>query len=281
MASVPVDSAPPREATTPPGESGVRRRPGLVDEIGELAIFSVRALRALPSSLRYFSEVMRLNAVITRRTSVLLFVMCGFFSISLSSFAFFLLRSLGASDFVGVLPGLMTTRLLAPQMFAWVFAGSVCCAIAAELGSAKIQSEIDAYEVEGVDPMALLVGTRILAVLLYVPVATAVSVAGVLGGAWFVIVVVLQGNSSQQLIDTYFSIVAARDLIYGAITIAVTALSLVLVACFYGLRTGGGPEAVGNTVARSLVVNLILLHILVPVCVLAFYGGALNLPIGD
>src|SRR4051812_29454188 len=93
---------------------------GLIEELGELVIFSLRALRAVPGSLRYASEVMRLNALITRRTTLLLFVMCMFLGISLTNFGFFFLRSIGASDFAGIVPGLTTTKMIGPQMFGYV-----------------------------------------------------------------------------------------------------------------------------------------------------------------
>jgi phospholipid/cholesterol/gamma-HCH transport system permease protein len=250
-------------------------------ELGELVIFSIQALKALPGSLRYFSEVMRLNAVITRRMSLLLFVMCGFLGASASNFGFFLLRSLGASDFVGIIPGILTPQQLGPQMFAYTFAGSICCAIAAELGSAKVQQEIAAYETEGIDPMQMLVGSRILAVLLYVPLAAMVTVAGMLAGSYVIIVVVLQGNTSHQFLNEFFSIIPSYKILYCTITIALLTVQCVLVACFYGMRTSGGPDAVGNAVARSLGVNLVLLHVVLALAGLVFYGGGLGLPIGD
>lgn len=252
-----------------------------MDEAGELVIFSVQAIKALPGSLRYVSEVMRLNALITRRTTLLLFIMCGFLGLSASNFGFFFLRAIGASDFVGIIPGLLTPRQIAPQMFAYVFAGSVCCAIAAELGSAKIQQEIDAYESEGIDPMQLLVGTRILAVLLFVPLATAASIAGCLAGSYLVVVIILEGNSSQQLLDTFYSIFPPEAILYCGITVAAVTIQCVLIACFYGMRTGGGPDAVGNAVARSLGLNLVLLHVNISLCAIIFFGGSLGLPIGD
>lgn len=278
-ASIPRRGAapPPAAPVAPPSAA----KTGPFTEIGEMLIFSAQALRALPGSLRYFSEIMRLNALITRRTMVLLFVMCGFLGASASNFGFFLLRSLGASDFVGIIPGVLSARQLCPQMFGYVFAGSVCCAIAAELGSAKIQQEIDAYESEGVDPMQLLVATRILAVLLFVPAAAMISIAGFLFGSFVIIVVVLHGNSTHQFLDSVFSILSMSQVIYCAITIALVTIQCVLVACFYGMRTGGGPDAVGNSVARSLGVNLVLLHVVICLAALVFYGGGLGLPIGD
>jgi phospholipid/cholesterol/gamma-HCH transport system permease protein len=273
-------------ATIPPAaRPAPARRParsGWIAEFGELFLFSLRALAAIPGSLRYASEAMRLNAVITRRTTPLLFVMSIFVGLSATNFGFFFLRSIGASDFVGIVPGILDTRQVGPQMFAYVFAGSVCCGIAAELGSARIQQEIDAYESEGVDPLEILVGTRILAVLLFVPLATFVSVFGVYLGGYVITVLVLHGNTGVQFTNTFFSVLPADGLLFCMLTVALLTLQCVLVACYYGMRqAAGGPAAVGNAVARSLALNLVLLHFVLSICSLVFYGGQLAIPIGD
>lgn len=274
-ASIPAPAAKPKKPKPV-------KRDTLTQDFGELFIFSLRALKSVPGSLRYASEAMRLNGIITRRTTLLLFVMSMFLGISLTNFGFFFLRSIGASDFAGVVPGLVTTRQVGPQMFAYVFAGSVCCAIAAELASARIQQEIAAYEVEAVDPMEMLVGTRIIATLLYVPLATAISLIGQLCGGILIVVVVFRGNTFTQFTDAFFSILPIQGIFYMMLTIAALTLQCVLIACYYGMRDrGSGPDAVGNAVAKSLALNLVLLHFTLSVLSLVFYGGSLAIPIGD
>jgi phospholipid/cholesterol/gamma-HCH transport system permease protein len=277
-----LPSSSPEAASVPAPPAGhARGVKGLIDDFGELVIFSGQALRALPGSLRYSSEIMRINALITRRTTVLLFIMCGFLGASASNFGFFLLRSLGASDFVGIVPAILTPRQLGPQMFGYVFAGSVCCGIAAEIGSAKVQQEVDAYESEGIEPMEYLVGTRVLASILYVPLAAMAAVTGMLFGSYMIIVVVLHGNTTHQFLSEFFSVIPPRSLVFCTITIALVTLQCTLVATFYGMRAGGGPDAVGKAVARSLAVNLVLIHVVISLMALIFYAGGLGLPIGN
>jgi phospholipid/cholesterol/gamma-HCH transport system permease protein len=281
-ASLPARPRPQPAAEPTPAPVPARGRIGLLEEMGELVVFSGRALKALPGSLRYASEIMRVNAVITRRTTVLMLCLSAFFGATVSNFAFFFLRAIGAGDFAGVLPGLLTCRQLAPQMFGYVIAGSVCTAIAAEFGAARIGEEIDAYEANGVDPMELLVGTRILALLLYVPLAAMIVLLGGYLGSYLTLVIVLGANTGGQLTQTYFSVFPPISMIYCAATLAAVALQCVLVASYYGFRDGGGgPEAVGRAVSRSLGVNLVLLHIIIALAALVFYAGALGTPIGD
>jgi phospholipid/cholesterol/gamma-HCH transport system permease protein len=265
-----------------PASSGTWPGKSFLEEMGELTLFSWQAFRALPGSFRYLSEILRLNALFTRRSTLLIFLMAGFIGVSEANFSFFFLRSIGASDFVGIVPGLITPRQVAPQMFGYAFAGTVCCAISAELGAARIQEEVDAYRAQGIDPMQFLVGSRILAALLFVPLAGAVTLAGNLSFCWFAVVHILQGNQSKQFLDTYFSIFPLANVGYCMITIATLTLQCTLVACFYGMRErSGGPAAVGGSVARGLALNIVLTHLVISLMALIFYGGSLGIPIGD
>lgn len=275
MASAPVPAAAAEPGTRPRGP--VRQA---FEEAGELVVFTGQVLRALPGTLRYFSEVLRQASLVLRRTSLLLLVMNAFLGFSLATFGFFFLRTIGASDFTGVFTGLLTQRQTAITMFGYVLAGSICCGFAAEIGAAKIQQEIAAYESTGVDPRQFVVGTRVLAALLFVPLGTVLSIGGHLLGTWLDIVVLLEGNTTQQLFDTTFSVESLQGYMYAGTTLVLMAFPCTVVACFYGLRAQGGPADVGRAVARSLIVNLVLVHVIAAFFGVLFYGNDIGLPVG-
>lgn len=280
-ASLPATTATPAPAPAPAARPKVGAARGFLEEMGELVVFSLRAMRAMVGTPRYFSEVLRLNALMIRRTSFLLLAMNVFLGFSVATFGFFFLRTIGAGDFVGVFTGLLTQRQVSMTMYGYVLSASICCAMAAELGAAKIQQEIDAYESTGVDPMQLIVGTRIMAALLFVPLATVISLIGQNLGNFTDIVVVLQGNSARQFLDVTFSVQSVAGQFYALITFAFMTLPCVLVACFYGLRASGGPADVGKAVAKSLMINLVLVHVISAFFGVFFYGRNLNIPVGD
>ena len=268
-AAAPVTTAP---AALPRG--------GLLDEAGQLTRFGGQALVALVRTPRYASEILRQAAILLRGTTALMFVMNAFFGISIMSFAFFFLRSIGASDFVGVPVAFANLRVGAPLMFGYVFASKVCCGFVAELGAMKINEEVDAYESTGVDPLSYLVGTRLLAVVIFLPIATAVSIVGELAGNYLLGVVILHGVSGQGFLQLFWGAQGLSDQFVVFIGQAALALTAGVVACFYGLRTTGGPAEVGDSVARSLVVNLVLVHLFVGFFVVLFYGTNLHMSIG-
>lgn len=252
------------------------RKPGTVRtvlaEAGELVRFSGHALRVLPGVPRYTSEVFRQTALLVKGTTLMLAVMAAFFGFTLVNYSFFFFRTIGASDYVGVVTGLAGIRVGAIAMFAYTIASKVGCGIVAEIGAARINEEIDAYEVEGVDPYRYIMGTRIVAAILYIPIAAMVSLAALTFAGYLGSVLVLNGLSAEQYYSVNWSVIGLQDVFYMFITMAVTGVLIILVACFYGWRTSGGPTAVGDAVARSLIVNITLAHVIPALFTMNFYS---------
>jgi phospholipid/cholesterol/gamma-HCH transport system permease protein len=260
------------------------RRPSspsaLLEEAGELTRFATESIAALAFTPRYAAEVLRQAAILLRGTTPLMFVMNGFFGCSIMSFAFFFLRSIGASDFAGVPVAFANLRVGAPLMFGYVLASKVCCGFVAEIGAMKINEEITAYEVTGIEPLRYVVGTRVLGILLFLPVGCAVSLVGELAGNYLIGVVILHGVSGQGFLQLFWGAQGISDQFLVFVGQAVLGLTVALVGCFYGLRTEGGPASVGDSVARSLVVNLVLVHLFAGFFVVLFYGVNLHMSIG-
>lgn len=251
-----------------------------LQEVGDLATFAGRTVTALPRTPRYAAEVLHQAARMISGTAPLLLVMNMFFGFTIVNFAYFFLRAIGAADYTGLATGLGVPRLGAVVMFSYVFTAKVCCGIVAELGAAKISEELDAYEAEGMDPYRYVFGTRVLAVLIFLPIGAAVSLFGGSLGSYVNVVVILQGLSAESFLHVHWSIMNVQDQLYSFVSMTSVAVVGVIVACFYGSRASGGPAGVGVAVARSLVVNLTLVHLIASFFVITFYGGDAKLPIG-
>jgi phospholipid/cholesterol/gamma-HCH transport system permease protein len=271
-------------ATTPPAAPAVAPPTGKVHgalrEAGELTRFGGQSIAALPGSLQYVSEALRQASMMLRGTIPLLTAMQIFQGAVVSIFAFFLLRGIGAGDYFGLITGIIGPRQVACTMFGYVFTAKICCGIAAEIGAMKIQQEVDALESTGVDPRRYLVGTRLLGVLLFTPVAALVSVLATALGSYLVVVPLLHGLSGDALMSVHWSIQSLFDTSYVIIDCLLIAVPTAIAACFYGLRTVGGPAAVGGSVARSLVVNLVIVHIVAAFGAVMAFGFDNRLPIG-
>jgi phospholipid/cholesterol/gamma-HCH transport system permease protein len=167
------------------------------------------------------------------------------------------LSELGAQVFVANLLGLVMTRELGPVMAAIMLAGRSGSAFAAELGTMKVNEELNALQTMGLSPVRFLVIQRVVAGILLTPVLTIYAMcAGLIGGIPVLLglgfplrMVLLQIQSSLHFGDLAEGL--GKSIVFGLIVSAVS--------CLRGLQTGEGPRAVGESTTRSVVSSILLI----------------------
>lgn len=165
----------------------------------------------------------------------------------------------GAKIYIANLIGLIMVRELSPVMTAILLAGRSGSAFAAELGTMKVNEELNALETIGLDPMRFLVVQRILASLLLTPLLTIYSMAtGVLGG---VLVMLGLGFPLSIAWHQLQSSVRINDIAFGILKAFVFGGIVAGTACLRGLETKSGPAAVGESTTRSVVSGILLIII--------------------
>jgi phospholipid/cholesterol/gamma-HCH transport system permease protein len=262
---------------------GVARRSGPfggIEETGELARFTGTTLRSLPRSGRFTAEILRQLAILARGSTALIVVMVVFVGFSATNYGYYFLKAAGASDYIGLVPGVVGPRLIGALLFGYTFAAKVGCGLASEIGAMKINEELDAYEVEGVTVQRYVVGTRVIAALLFVPIIVPFALVASTLGSYINAVGVLHAVPTETFLRFNWVNQSIGDQVFAFGTIFVLSAVIVCVGCFYGARTTGGPAGVGDSVSRSLTVNLVLIHVILGLGDILFYGPNLGLPIG-
>jgi phospholipid/cholesterol/gamma-HCH transport system permease protein len=167
------------------------------------------------------------------------------------------LAQFGAQVFVANLLGLVMARELGPVMAAIMLAGRSGSAFAAELGTMKVNEELNALETMGLSPVQFLVIQRVVAGILLTPVLTVFAMyAGLLGGIPVLLglgfplrMVLLQIQSALHFGDLAEGL--SKSIVFGAIVASIS--------CLRGLQTGEGPRAVGESTTRSVVSSILLI----------------------
>jgi phospholipid/cholesterol/gamma-HCH transport system permease protein len=170
------------------------------------------------------------------------------------------LRQFGVEIYVTDLVGYAMVRVLGPILTAIIVAGRTGSAFAAELGTMKINHEIDALKVMNMDPVRFLVIPRILATTLMTPLlAVAACAWGLIGSA----VVILSLNYSIVVYNAHLqSILSVPDIIVGLVKSIVYGAMIGTVGCLRGMQTKIGADAVGVSTTRAVVTAIIMLVIL-------------------
>jgi phospholipid/cholesterol/gamma-HCH transport system permease protein len=167
------------------------------------------------------------------------------------------LAKLGAQVFVANLLGLVMSRELGPVMAAIMLAGRSGSAFAAELGTMKVNEELNALQTMGLSPIQFLVVQRVMAGILLTPVLTMYAMfAGLVGG---VPVLLGLGFPLRMVLQQIQSAVHYGDLAEGLCKSVVFGTIVASVSCLRGLQTGVGPRAVGDSTTRSVVSSILLI----------------------
>ena len=167
------------------------------------------------------------------------------------------LAQLGAQVFVANLLGLVMSRELGPVMAAIMLAGRSGSAFAAELGTMKVNEELNALQTMGLSPVQFLVVQRVVAGILLTPVLTIFAMyAGLLGG---IPVLLGLGFPLRMVLHQIQSSLHFGDLVEGLSKSIVFGALVASVSCLRGLQTGEGPRAVGESTTRSVVSSILLI----------------------
>ena len=140
------------------------------EEIGKLARHSVRSVVELGPSLQYAAEILRQAGILLTGSALILVGMEVVIGGECGLFTSYLGKSFGASGAVGLFSLVCDEREMFPYMFGYILAAKVGCGLVAEIGSMRIAEEIDAMEVMGIPSIRYVVGTRLFAALMVLPI---------------------------------------------------------------------------------------------------------------
>ena len=245
-----------------------------LDEIVKLRHFYELCLKATialasPSRRMRWRDVVNIAASVGV-DAVPLITMLGFLIGLIMGFQSALpMRKFGADLFVANILGLSITRELGPLMTAVILAGRSGSAFAAELGTMKINEEIDALTTMAIDPVQFLVVPRMLAATLMMPLLAAYMILASLIGGGFVMAGI--GIPPIGYVHQLMVAVHLKDFIGGLFKALVFGMLISSIGCARGLNTGTGASGVGTATTSAVVSGIVLIIIADGIFSIAFF----------
>lgn len=198
-------------------------------------------------------------------------VICFFVGLIMAMQAAYQLERFGASIYVADLVGVSMTRELGPLLTAIIVAGRSGSAIAAEIGTMKVNEEIDALQTMGFNPVRFLVVPRLLALIIVLPcLALIADLVGILGG--FFLAVTNLNISFVRYFNQTAEALVMKDLITGLVKTFFFATIIAQVGSYQGSIVEGGAEGVGKSTTTSVVTSIFLIIIADLLCTMFFYS---------
>jgi phospholipid/cholesterol/gamma-HCH transport system permease protein len=144
----------------------------------------------------------------------------------------------------------------------------------------RISDEIDALEVMGISGVTFLGATRLLAAWMVLPFMYLVSIGAGFFASYLVTVQQLGYTSSGGFFLIFWQFQNPPDLLFSLLKAMAMATMIVLVGIYYGYHASGGPVGVGTATAKSMVLNLVGVHLIGMLGTQIFWGANPRAPIG-
>jgi phospholipid/cholesterol/gamma-HCH transport system permease protein len=166
------------------------------------------------------------------------------------------LQQFGAQIYVADLVGLGMAREMGAMMTGIIMAGRTGAAFAAQLGTMRVNEEIDALTTMGFSPMDFLVLPRMLALMTMLPLLCLYAdMMGLLGG--LVVGVGVLGLELTQYVNESILAVRLLDFGLGLIKSAVYGVLIAIAGCYRGMRCGNSSAAVGEAATSAVVTSIV------------------------
>jgi phospholipid/cholesterol/gamma-HCH transport system permease protein len=253
-----------------------------LEAFGEIVKFSMRVLREVFGLrvFRFFGEALRQSGILIVSSTLVIWGLVFIIGLECGIEGAYFNRATGTPAYAGVFSAWCDLRELVPYAFGYMMAAKVGTGIVAELGSMRISDEIDALEVMGISSMTFLCATRLVAAWLVLPFVYIASIGAGFLASYLAVVQQIGEVSSGGFFLIFWQFQNPPDLLYSVIKGMTMATAIVLVGCYYGYTAGGGPVGVGTATAKSMVLNIVLVHLIGMLGTQLFWGANPRAPIG-
>lgn len=169
-----------------------------------------------------------------------------------------LLRTYGAELYIADLVGFTILKEMGPLMVAMISTGRAGSAFAAEIGTMKMNDEINALSTMGIEPVRMLVVPKLLAMIVVIPLLTVFGdLCGVFGG--FAVGTGLMGIPAAAYYERTVQVLTLSSFNIGIIKSVVFAIIIALVGCYRGFQASSDAQGVGRATTSSVVISIFII----------------------
>ncbi len=253
-----------------------------LDSFGAIIRFSARILSDIATLkvFRYFGEALRQAGILIVSSTLVIWGLVFIIGLQCGIEGAYFDRSVGTPEYAGVFAAWCDLRELVPLCFGYMMAAKVGTGIVAEIGSMRISEEIDALEVMGISGVTFLCATRLVGMMLVLPFVYLCSIAAGYFASYLAVVQQIGDVSSGGYFLIFWQFQNPTDVLFSVIKAMAMAVLIVLVGCYYGYNARGGPVGVGTATAKSMVFNLVGVHLISMLGTQLFWGANPRAPIG-
>ena len=253
-----------------------------IASFGTIAKFSARVIGLVWSGrvFKFFGEALRQAGILILGSTIVIWGLAFILGLQCGIEGAYFSRSVGAPANAGVFSAWCDLREIIPYAFGYMMAAKVGTGLVAEIGAMRISDEIDALEVMGISSMTFLCATRLLAAWMVLPFMYLAAVGAGFLASYIAVVQQIGEVSSGGFFLIFWMFQNPPDLLYSLIKGMTMATLIVIVGAYYGYTASGGPVGVGTATAKSMVLNVVGVHLVGMLGTQVFWGTNPRAPIG-
>lgn len=234
---------------------------GLIREVGLMAVFAWRSLQLVTAKPSRRPEMIQHMYFIGNQSLGIIALTSLFTGLALSFQIYLGFKIVNMVNLVGPTVALGISRELGPVLTGLIVSARAGGAMAARLGSMRVNEQIDALDVMGINTLQYLIMPRMIAAVLCMPLLTAVFDFVAMVGSWFLCVHLVELDQAvffQRIND----LLEVRHIMEGLFKSAVFGFIFAVICTYRGFNTTGGARGVGEATNNGVVQSMVLVIVL-------------------
>lgn len=230
-------------------------------EVGDMVLFMSSSLKLLFSPPNRVTEILKHMEFIGNKSVGIISLTSLFTGLALSFQVYLGFKIVNAVNLVGPTVALGITRELGPVLTGLIVAARAGGAMAARLGTMRVNEQIDALDVMGVNTRQYLIGPRIIAAVICMPLLTAIFDFVAMIGS-YILVVYLVDLDEAIFFEKIRQTLEMKHINEGLFKSAIFGLVFGLICTYRGFYTTGGAKGVGEATNRGVVMSMVMIIVL-------------------
>lgn len=234
---------------------------GFVQEVGLIALFAGQSVRLLFAKPYRYGEILKHMEFVGNQSVGIITLTSIFTGLALSFQVYLGFKLVNAVDLVGPTVALGISRELGPVLTGLIVSARAGGAMAARLGTMRVNEQMDALDVMGINTKQYLIAPRIIAAVVCMPLLTALFDFMAMLGSWF-LCTQLVGLDHAVFLSKIRDTVEIRHINEGLIKAAIFGFIFAVVCTYKGYNTTGGAKGVGEATNRGVVMSMVSIIII-------------------
>lgn len=232
-----------------------------LQEVGDMTTFGASSIRVSFQKPSRYNEIIKHMEFVGNQSILIIGLTSLFTGLALALQIYLGFKMVNAVNLVGPTVALGISRELGPVLTGLIVAARAGGAMAARLGTMRVNEQIDALDVMGVNTRQYLIAPRMYATVICMPLLTAVFDFVAMVGAW-ILCVHLVDLDQAIFMDRIRAMIKVSHIMEGLFKSAVFGLVFSVVCTYRGFNTTGGAKGVGDATNAGVVQSMVMIIIL-------------------